>query len=176
MAMSAILAHNDQGLRQAPPNPRHGAPINPGASSTSPGGSCRRRTGAAADRRGRLLSKVLLLTAAHGSAAEILPSLSLLDHAIRIAPPLGQSVLGLPPPGGPNADRPDAVLVDARRDLVRVKELLRQIAGAGLPVLAVISEGAWAAVSAEWGVDDVILDTAGPGEVEARLRLAIGRS
>src|SRR6266568_287426 len=28
---------------------------------------------------------------------------------------------------------------------------------------------------ADWGADDVILYTAGPGEVEARLRLAIGR-
>jgi DNA-binding response OmpR family regulator len=30
-------------------------------------------------------------------------------------------------------------------------------------------------VSAEWGADDVILHTAGPAEVEARIRLAIGR-
>jgi DNA-binding response OmpR family regulator len=30
-------------------------------------------------------------------------------------------------------------------------------------------------VTADWGVDDVILHTAGPGEVDARLRLAIGR-
>src|SRR6266487_3481131 len=30
-------------------------------------------------------------------------------------------------------------------------------------------------VTADWGADDVILYTAGPGEVEARLRLAIGR-
>ncbi|HZB67819.1 MAG TPA: response regulator transcription factor, partial [Ornithinibacter sp.] len=27
----------------------------------------------------------------------------------------------------------------------------------------------------EWGVDDVLLDSAGPAEVEARLRLALGR-
>ena len=68
------------------------------------------------------------------------------------------------------------MLVDARRDLVRARELLRQVTGLGTPVLAVISEGAWAAVSADWGADDVILNTAGPGEVEARIRLAIGRS
>jgi DNA-binding response OmpR family regulator len=30
-------------------------------------------------------------------------------------------------------------------------------------------------MSAEWGVDDVILDTAGPAEVEARIRIAIGK-
>jgi DNA-binding response OmpR family regulator len=80
------------------------------------------------------------------------------------------------PPGLAEAAAPAAILVDARRDLVRVKELLTQISGTGAPVLAVISEGAWAAVSADWGADDVILHTAGPGEVEARIRLAIGRA
>ena len=30
-------------------------------------------------------------------------------------------------------------------------------------------------VTSDWGIDDVVLDTAGPAEVEARLRLAIGR-
>ncbi len=33
----------------------------------------------------------------------------------------------------------------------------------------------WAAVSADWGAEDLVLNTAGPGEVEARLRVAIGR-
>ncbi len=130
------------------------------------------------------MSKVLLLTAARESADEILPSLSLLDHSVTIAPASPDVVLGPPgprlavtvrastAPGGP----PDAVLIDARRDLVRVRELLRQLSGAGFPLLAIISEGAWAAVTPEWGTDDVILHTAGPGEVEARIRLAIGRA
>jgi DNA-binding response OmpR family regulator len=124
------------------------------------------------------LSKVLLLTSAHDSAAEILPSLSLLDHEVRIAPAVAGSVPGHPaaPPGLAETGAPAAILVDARRDLVRVKELLAQISGTGAPVLAVISEGAWAAVSADWGADDVILHSAGPGEVEARIRLAIGRA
>jgi DNA-binding response OmpR family regulator len=121
------------------------------------------------------LSNVLLLTAARESAAEILPSLSLLDHAVRLAPPSREAVIGATA-GALDGTRPDAVLVDARRDLVRVKELLREVTGAGTPVLVVISEGAWAAVSVDWGADDVILNTAGPGEVEARIRLAIGRA
>src|SRR5690606_12697451 len=32
-----------------------------------------------------------------------------------------------------------------------------------------------AVAAADWGIDDVILTTAGPAEVEARLRLSIGR-
>ena len=38
-----------------------------------------------------------------------------------------------------------------------------------------VTEGGLAAISAEWNADDVILNTAGPAEVEARLRLATGR-
>ena len=125
------------------------------------------------------MSKVLLLTGTRESAAEILPSLSLLDHVVRLAPATTEAVTlalaGTRP--GPDGDGPpDVLLVDARRELVRVRELLRQLSGAGLPVLAVISEGAWVAITADWGVDDVVLHTAGPGEVEARIRLAIGRS
>jgi DNA-binding response OmpR family regulator len=42
-------------------------------------------------------------------------------------------------------------------------------------LLLIATEGGLAAVTADWGVDDVVLNTAGPAEVEARLRLAIGR-
>src|SRR5258708_2107270 len=43
------------------------------------------------------------------------------------------------------------------------------------PLLVIVTEGGLAAVTAEWGADDVILHTAGPAEGGARLRLAIGR-
>ena len=115
------------------------------------------------------MSNVLLLTDATEPAADILPSLSLLPHAVRTGP-ASATAAG----GGSGAD---AILVDARRDLVQVRRLLRLLRGAemAVPVLAVVTEGGWAAVTADWGADDVILHTAGPGEVDARLRLAIGR-
>jgi len=53
-------------------------------------------------------------------------------------------------------------------------KLLRST-GTGSPLILVVTEGGLAAVTADWGVDDVLLDTAGPAEVEARLRLAVGR-
>jgi DNA-binding response OmpR family regulator len=73
---------------------------------------------------------------------------------------------------------PDAVLIDARRDLVQARRLLRTLrAGQSLaPVIVIVSEGGWAATSADWGTDDFLLYPAGPAEVEARLRLVIGRS
>ena len=71
----------------------------------------------------------------------------------------------------------DAVLVDARRDLAGARSLCRLLrtTGVAAPLLVVLTEGGLVALTAEWGVDDVLLDTAGPAEVEARLRLALGR-
>jgi DNA-binding response OmpR family regulator len=116
------------------------------------------------------LSNVLLLTGGHETPAEILPSLTLLPHAVRVAPAVAAS-LGVSPV-------PDAVLVDARRDLVQAKRLLQALrtADRGAVVLVIVTEGGWAALAPDWGADDIVLHTAGPGEVEARLRLAVGRA
>ncbi|HUL26115.1 MAG TPA: response regulator transcription factor [Streptosporangiaceae bacterium] len=115
------------------------------------------------------MSELLLLTSAADPPAEILPAIGLLLHTVRAAPAEAAAL----------ADSPaaDAVLVDARRDLARARELCRLLRGAGIgvPLLAVLTEGGLAAVTADWGTDEVILNTAGPAEVEARLRLAIGR-
>jgi DNA-binding response OmpR family regulator len=115
------------------------------------------------------LSELLLLTSAAEPPGEILPAIGLLLHTVRT----GQAepaALADPPPA-------DAVLVDARRDLARARELCRLLRGTGIevPLLVVLTEGGLAAVTADWGTDDVLLNTAGPAEVEARLRLAIGR-
>jgi DNA-binding response OmpR family regulator len=115
------------------------------------------------------LSELLLLTSAAEPPGEILPAIGLLLHTVRTCPA----------EAGALADPPaaDAVLVDARRDLVRARELCRLLRSTGIdvPLLAVLTEGGLAAVTADWGTDDVILNTAGPAEVEARLRLAVGR-
>jgi DNA-binding response OmpR family regulator len=121
------------------------------------------------------VGRVLLLTSTRESAAEVLPSLSLLNHVVTVAAASAEPVRARTA-GQPGTAIPDILLVDARHHLVRAKELLGQLAGAGIPLLVVISEGAWAAITAEWGADDVVLHTAGPGEVEARIRLAIGRA
>src|ERR1022692_1027325 len=149
--------------------------------------------GLAADRRWQLVSKVLLLTSTGETAAEILPSLSLLDHAVRLAPASAGSAVSVagsasgPASGSPpdavladavlvDAVLVDAVLVDARRDMVQMRQLCAELEGMGRPVLAIVGEGGWAAVTTDWGIDDVILHSAGPGEVEARIRLAVGRA
>jgi len=115
------------------------------------------------------VSDLLLLSSALEPAVDILPSLGLLLHTVRVGPAEVPALADAPPA--------DAVLVDARRDLAQARSLclLLRTASLDVPVLAILTEGGLAAVTAEWGADDVILYTAGPAEVEARLRLAIGR-
>jgi hypothetical protein len=54
-------------------------------------------------------------------------------------------------------------------------QLLRST-GLDVPVVVVISEGALVALSADCGCDEILLPTAGPAEVDARLRLLVGSS
>ncbi|HRW17736.1 MAG TPA: response regulator transcription factor [Dermatophilaceae bacterium] len=112
---------------------------------------------------------LLLLTNTMASSAEVLPALGLLAHHVRILPAEVSALV--------HAPSSDAVLVDARRDLAHAKSLCRLLRATGMsaPLIAVLTEGGLAALSAEWGVDDVLLDTAGPAEVDARLRLALTR-
>jgi DNA-binding response OmpR family regulator len=116
------------------------------------------------------VATLLLLTNAPGSSAEVLPTLGLLGHTVRVLP-LEAAVLVDAPPA-------DVVVLDGRRDLVaaRATSRLLRTTGASAPLIAVVTEGGLAAVAADWGLDDVVLDTAGPAEVEARVRLALGRA
>jgi DNA-binding response OmpR family regulator len=115
------------------------------------------------------VARLLLLSTARMGAIEVLPALSLLGHTVRVVPAEASALLDAP--------RSDVLLIDARRDLPHARSLCRIIrtTGVTVPVLAVTTEGGLTAMNADWGVDDVVLDTAGPAEVEARLRLAIGR-
>jgi len=116
------------------------------------------------------MASLLLLTNAVEPSASVLPALGLLGHSVRIAPAeVGVLV---------DAPKADAVLVDARRDLVQARSLCRLVRTTGLtvPLFAVLTEGGLVALTAEWGVDDVLLDSAGPAEVDARLRLAVGKA
>jgi len=120
------------------------------------------------------LSTLLLLTNAAESSAEVLPALGLLLHRIRVGPANGAAVLAA---GAAASADVDAVLVDCRRDLASARNLTRLLTTSGMqtPLIGIVTEGGLAAVTNDWGLDDILLDTAGPAEVEARLRLAFGR-
>jgi DNA-binding response OmpR family regulator len=99
----------------------------------------------------------------------VLPGLALLSHQVRILPAEGSALLERP--------EGDLLLVDGRQDLAHARSLCRLIRtiGTGIPVLLVCTEGGLAVVAHDWGMDDVVLHTCGPVELEARIRLAIGR-
>ena len=114
--------------------------------------------------------RLLLLTQAVEPSTEVLPALGLLPHSVRILPAQATALL----------DAPDAdvVLIDGRRDLPQVRGLTRLIrqTGIDIPLLLVLTEGGLTALQLDWGVDDFIIDTCGPAELEARLRLSTARA
>ena len=115
------------------------------------------------------MAKVLLLTNTLGASAEVLPALGLLQHQVKILPAEVSALVDAP--------TVDLLLIDARRDLPTVKSFAKLLdsTGVGCPVIAITTEGGLTAFNADWGIDDVILDTAGPAEVDARIRIVIGK-
>ncbi|HET7194919.1 MAG TPA: response regulator transcription factor [Nocardioides sp.] len=115
------------------------------------------------------MTTLLLLTSALQPSAEVLPGLGLLGHQVKILPSEGSALL----------DAPDAdlLLVDGRQELAHARDLCRLIrtTGSDVPVLLVVTEGGLAVVAHDWGMDDVVLHTCGPAELEARIKLALGR-
>ena len=115
------------------------------------------------------MARVLLLTNSMGASAEVIPALALLSHQVRVLPAEASALI----------DAPDyeVIFVDARRDLPGAKSLMRVINSTGIsaPLILITTEGGLSAINAEWGASDVILDTAGPAETDARIRIVIGR-
>ncbi|MBM7026002.1 winged helix-turn-helix domain-containing protein [Clavibacter zhangzhiyongii] len=114
------------------------------------------------------MAQLLILTSS--ADTDVLPALGLLSHRTRHVQADAASLV--------NAPAADLVLVDARRDLASAKSLCKILTttGGGTPLILVLTEGGLTAVSADWGATDVILDSAGPAEVDARIRLVIGRA
>ncbi len=113
------------------------------------------------------MAQLLILTSA--VEGDVLPSLSLLSHRVRQIPAEPASLVSAP--------TCDLIFVDARNDLASSKSLCKILTTTGVtvPIILILTEGGLTAVSADWGVDDVILSTAGPAEADARIRLVIDR-
>jgi DNA-binding response OmpR family regulator len=113
------------------------------------------------------MAQLLVLTSS--SDQEALPALSLLSHRVRYIPAEPASLVSAP--------AHDLVFLDARKDLSSAKAMARILISTGIsaPLIVVLSEGGLAAINQEWGSSDIILDSAGPAELEARIRLAIAK-
>lgn len=112
------------------------------------------------------MAHVLVLRARDG---EVLEALALLSHRVTTIPAEPAALV--------NAPASDVIIVDARSDLASAKSLCKILVTTGIsaPLLLVVTESGFAAITSDWGVADVVLDTAHPAEVDARIRLAIGR-
>jgi DNA-binding response OmpR family regulator len=99
----------------------------------------------------------------------VLPALALLGHQVKILPAEGSALIEAP--------EADVLLVDGRHELAHARDLCRlmRTTGTDVPVLLIVTEGGLAVVAHDWGMDDVVLHTCGPAELEARIRLATGR-
>ncbi len=116
------------------------------------------------------MAKLLLVgnEVAGGMPAErSLPGLALLSHEIIGVPADTQALT--------ESARCDIVVLDGRSDLAGARMMARlfQSSGSTVPMLLVLSESGLAAIATDWGLSDVVLDTAGPAEVEARIRLLV---
>jgi len=116
------------------------------------------------------MASILLLTRAVTPSSSVLPGLELLSHHVKIMTPEPTALLTAPPC--------DLILVDARTDLPSARSLCRLMEATGntSPVIVIATEGGLAAIAPDWGITDVILDSAGPAEIETRIRLAVGRT
>ena len=115
------------------------------------------------------MAKILMLTNSTGASADVLPALGLLQHDARILPAEASVLVDAP--------ITDCIIIDARRDLPTAKSFTKliTITGVSTPIIIVTTEGGLSAINADWGITDVILDTVGPAEVDARIRIVIGK-
>jgi DNA-binding response OmpR family regulator len=115
------------------------------------------------------MASLLILAASTQDATDVLPGLALLNHDLRCLPPEPTALL--------DVTESDVVLVDGRMNLVdaRTTSKLVRATGLSVPLILIVNEGGMTVVNADWGADDVVLATASPAEIEARIRLAVGR-
>jgi DNA-binding response OmpR family regulator len=115
------------------------------------------------------MAKILMLTNSMGASADVLPALALLQHDVRVMPAEVSVLIDAP--------SVDCIFVDSRRDLPNTKAFTKLITTTGVstPIVVITTEGGLSAVNADWQIADVILDTAGPAEVDARIRIVIGK-
>jgi len=114
------------------------------------------------------MAQLLVLSAA--ADGDVLPALGLLSHRVR--------TIAAEPAALVNAPASDLIFLDARKNLTAAKSIAKILQTTGLTtqLIVVVTEGGLAGISAEWGADDIILEGAGPAEIDARIRLNIARS
>ena len=113
--------------------------------------------------------RIALLTNA-AIVADVLPHLALLPHETVILPPDATSSRQL--------DDVELAVIDVTgSDLLGARELCRTVAAAhpDMPVAVAIAETSLIALDSSWAVDEFLLASATPVEIDARFRLLLTR-
>jgi len=112
--------------------------------------------------------EVLMLTA-DPEPDLVLPALDLLAHTVRVGPLVVSAWVA--------ASSSDLVVVDARTDPAAARSVCQLIGGAalGIPVMVLLAEPDLVSITPDWHLDDVLLARTGPAELDARLRLSVGK-
>jgi DNA-binding response OmpR family regulator len=115
------------------------------------------------------VAELACLTGRAGGAKEVLPALEYLAHPVATLP-LDEASMAA-------AAAKELVVVDATRDLSRAQALCRALRTGGdhLAILVVMPEAGLAGLQRDWGASDFLLPSAGPAEIEARVRLLTQR-
>jgi DNA-binding response OmpR family regulator len=112
------------------------------------------------------MARLLLLSSATESP---LPAMSLLSHAVVLAPFTPQSVA--------THSETDIVILDGVNDLVAAKAMavLLRNARIPLPVVLALPETSLPVIDGGWGVTDFLTPSMSLMEIDARIRLALSR-
>lgn len=113
--------------------------------------------------------KVAVVTRAT-DVSDVLPTLPLLSHELQLHKAETKSIRQL-------SDCNVVVIDVTGNDLLAARDFCRAVAAAhpDLPVVAAIAESSLIALDGSWAVDDFMLPTSTPVEIDARLRLLLMR-
>lgn len=111
------------------------------------------------------MAQILVMSTLPGQSP--MPALQLLNHQVSYQPLEVASAV--------RHSTTELVCIDATLDLVAAHQVCTSLAntGFGVPILLIMNEGGLAAITESWGATDLILASAGPAEIEARIRLAL---
>ncbi|BDQ00685.1 response regulator transcription factor [Aquiluna sp. KACHI24] len=113
------------------------------------------------------MATVLLITPSQDALAS---QFELLGHSVtHIAPDAAEIA---------NAKSHDLTVLDCRQDLIAARGIARILVAAGwdTPVILLVQDQALAVITTEWGASDFLLANASLAEIDARVRLAVGKT
>lgn len=113
------------------------------------------------------MAHILMLSSAPN--ADPLPALGLLSHTVEVIVAAPATLVASP--------TTDLIIVDATTNLAAAKGLCAVLHSSGIscPLFVIVTDGGLAAINHQWHIDDLFVVGAGPGEVDARIRLALAR-